>query len=508
MIVAVMGAVFNVIFAFGLACILFFTGVPVPEGSNTTTVGYVQEQIVTNSNSLAELGLGQTTLGPAFAAGVKSGDKILAVDDQPVKTFGQIGEAILLGNRKNSQGEPACVLSIQRGDERKEITIQPARRELNARSGDRIRVAGIMPKSNVVIDKPMPESPAALAGIVAGDKILKVDGQPINNTTEFQEVLRSGGANERLIEVESTLGENKGTKRIVKLTPQMKTMTNPVAVITYGESNKQSSIVLVPVTSNLLSIDEKNPRNQLMVLSVFPEDNERTDSLKVGTVFDKIDGKELTIIRSLEDLTNATNQGPQNLTFYWKRANGENGSVILKNAEIKQGEPLERALIGAQFLSVPEIAYYNPFEICVRITQQTFTTLGRLFDRSSDIKVNQLASVISISKTYYHISDDIRRVLWFTVLINLNLAVLNLMPIPVLDGGHMLIATLNRFIKGGLNTKAVTIVQFACMAMLFTLMGYIMLNDVRRCSGDNEMQLKQQIINRHLLRPVSFSETK
>ena len=82
------------------------------------------------------------------------------------------------------------------------------------------------------------------------------------------------------------------------------------------------------------------------------------------------------------------------------------------------------------------------------------------------------------------------------------------MPIPVLDGGHMLIATLNRFIKGGLNTKAVTIVQFACMAMLFTLMGYIMLNDVRRCSGDNEMQLKQQIINRHLLRPVSFSETK
>lgn len=508
MIVAVMGAVFNVIFAFGLACILFVTGVPVPEGNGNTTVGYVHEQIVTNSNSLAELGLGQTTLGPAFAAGVKSGDKILAVDDQPVKTFGQIREAILLGNRKNSEGEPTCVLSIQRGNEQKVITVKPVLLELNSRSGDRIRVTGIDPKMNVVIDKPTPESPAALAGIVAGDKILKVDGQPINNTTEFQEVLRKGGANERLIEVESTLGENKGTKRIVKLTPQMKTMTNPVAVITYGENNKQSSIVLVPVTSNLLSSDEKNPRNQLMVLSVFPEDNERADSLKAGTVFDKIDGKELTIIRSLEDLNNATNQGPQNLTFYWKRTNGENGSVILKNAEIKQGQPLERALIGAQFLSVPEIAHYNPFEICTRITQQTFTTLGRLFDRSSDIKVNQLASVISISKTYYHISDDIRRVLWFTVLINLNLAVLNLMPIPVLDGGHMLIATLNRFIKGGLNTKAVTIVQFACMAMLFTLMGYIMLNDVRRCSGDNEMQLKQQIINRHLLRPVSFSETK
>ena len=508
MIVAVMGAVFNVIFAFVLACILFITGVPVPEGNGNTTVGYVQEEIVTNSNSLAELGLGQMAPGPAFVAGIKSGDKIIAVDDNPVSTFSQVREAVVLGNGKNSQGEPTCRFTIQRGDEQKVIVIHPARIELNARSGDRVREVGIEPKNNVLMTKPTPGSPAAFAGITEGDKVLSVDQQPINNINEFKEVLRKGGATQRLIEVEQTVGENKGAKRIVKLTPEMKTMTNPVAVITYGETQKPISIVLVPVTQNLLSSDAKNPRNQLMILSVFPEDNERADSLKAGTVFDKIDAKELTVLRSLEDLENATNQGPQNLTFYWKRSNGENGSVVLKNAQIKQGKPLERALIGAQFISAPEIAYYNPFETCTRIIQQTFTTLGRLFDRSSDIKVNQLASVISISKTYYHISDDLRRVLWFTILINLNLAILNLMPIPVLDGGHMLIATLNRFIKGGLNAKAVTIVQFACMAMLFSLMGYIMLNDVRRCSGDNEMQLKQQIINRHLLRPVSFSETK
>jgi hypothetical protein len=169
---------------------------------------------------------------------------------------------------------------------------------------------------------------------------LKVDNQPINNNFEFQEILRKGGATERLIEVEQTLGENKGSKRLVKLTPEMKTMTNPVAVITYGENNKQSSIVLVPVTQNLHLSDDKNPRNQLMVLSVFPEDSEKTDLLKTGTVFDKIDAKELTVLRSIEDLENAVNQGPQNLTFYWKRANGENGSVVLKNAQIKQGKPL------------------------------------------------------------------------------------------------------------------------------------------------------------------------
>lgn len=508
MIVAVMGAVFNVIFAFGLAIILSFTGVPVPEGSGSTVVGYVQEKIPTSANQLSELGLGQMIPGPAFVAGIKSGDKIIAVDDNPVSTFSQVSEAVLLGNGKNSQGEPTCRFTILRDNQEQTIIVQPARVELNARSGDRIRVAGLMSRNTVVLDKPLAGSPADLAGLVAGDRFVSVDGQTIYNTAQLQEILRSGGATQRTVEVESTQGENKGAKRTVKLTPQMKTLTNPVAVITYGENQKQNSIVLVPVTANLVPADAQTPRNQLMVLGVFPEDASRAELLKTSTVFDKIDGKELTILRSLEDLEKATNAGPQNLTFYWKRANGENGSVILKNAEIKPGQPLERALIGAQFLSVPETAFYNPFQTCARIISQTFTTLGRLFDRNSDIKVNQLASVISISKTYYHISDDLRRVLWFTVLINLNLAVLNLMPIPVLDGGHMLIATLNRFIKGGLNTRAVTIVQFACMAMLFGLMAYIILNDVRRCTGDNEMQLKQQIISRHVLRPVNFTESK
>jgi hypothetical protein len=44
------------------------------------------------------------------------------------------------------------------------------------------------------------------------------------------------------------------------------------------------------------------------------------------------------------------------------------------------------------------------------------------------------------------------------------------------------------------------------MAFLFSLMAYIILNDVRRCSGDNELQIKQQIVERHLQKPVLFNE--
>jgi RIP metalloprotease RseP len=508
MIVAVMGAVFNVIFAFALATILWFTGMPVPEGSGSTIVGYVPEQVVTSSGQLSELGLGQTVPGPAFTAGIRSGDEIIAVDGVEVKSFTQITEAVMLGNGMNSQKQPVATFTLKRGEEKLDITVLPARVELNARSGDKVRVAGLMPRSDVIMSTPAAGSPAEKAGLKREDRIVSIDGHPVNNPTEFLERLRAAGPGERTLQVSRVDADGKGQLVTLKVSPKISATTNPVGLISYGEGDKRHAIVVVPVTRELLSNDPQANRDQLMVLGVSPEDPTRIDQLRIGTILDKVDGKELTVLRSLDDLVKATGAGRHTLTFYWKRANGDAGNFSLSEAEVKRGTPVERALIGAPFLAKPEIAHHNPIETCTHIIKQTFTTLGRLFDRDSDIKVNQLASVISISKTYYNISEDLRRVLWFTVLINLNLAILNLMPIPVLDGGHMLIATISKLSKKALNAKAVTIVQFTCMALILSLMGYIILNDVRRCSGDSERQLKQQVLDRHVYRRVDFAEKR
>jgi len=508
MIVSVMGAVFNVIFAFALATILWFTGMPVPEGNGSTIVGYVPEQVVTSSNHLSELGLGQTVPGPAFTAGLRSGDEVLAVDGVEVKSFKQINEAVMLGNGMNSQKQPVATFTIKRGAEKLDITVLPARVELNTRSGDKVRVAGLMPRSDVILNTPMLSSPAEKAGLIREDRIIAIDGRPVNNPTELLERLRVAGPGERTFQVSRVDTDDKSQLLTLKVTPKISTRTNPVGLITYSEGEKRHSIVVVPVTRDLLSDDPLASRDQLMVLGVSPEDSSRNDQLRIGTILDKVDGKELTVLRSLDDLVKATGAGRKTLTFYWKRANGDAGNLSLTEAEVSRGTPVERALIGAPFISKPEIAHNNPIELCTHIIKQTFTTLGRLFDRDSDIKVNQLASVISISKTYYNISEDIRLVLWFTVLINLNLAILNLLPIPVLDGGHMLIATISKLTNNALNAKAVTIVQFTCMALILSLMGYIILNDVRRCTGDSERQLKQQVLERHVYRQVDFVEKR
>jgi len=502
MIVSVMGAVFNILFAFLLATILWFTGMPVPEGNGSTVVGYVPEQIVVGSRDLAELGLGQTIPGPAFAAGVRSGDRIVAIDGQTVSTFSQVMEAIMLGNRRDGQGRPTSAFTIERDGKTMDLIIQPAMLDLNARSGDRVRVAGIQARTKVLLDDPAPGSPAALAGLKRDDHVLAVDGQAVNNTAEFRELLRKGGAVEHQLLIERA----DGIRTTIPVTPRINATVNPLSVVSYGEEGHRHSLVVVPVTKDLLTRDPEAKRDQLMVLGVSPEDPALADSLRIGTILDKVDGKELTALRSLEDLNKATAGGPRELTLYWKRANGDSGNLTLKGAEVHRGKPVEVAQIGAGLLTRPDLDKRNPFDTCVTIVKSTFTTLSRLFDRGSDIKVNQLASVISITKTYYNISEDITRVLWFTVLINLNLAVLNLLPIPVLDGGHMLIATIQRYTNNAIKASAVIILQYTFMALLFSLMAYIILNDVRRCSGDSELQLKQQILERHVYKAVEYKK--
>jgi regulator of sigma E protease len=366
-------------------------------------------------------------------------------------------------------------------------------------------MVGLQPRTEVIIDKPSPGSPAEKAGLKTGDRVLSIDGLPLNNTVEFRELLRKGGAKPRILLIE----REGGVSLKVTITPQVNTTVNPVSIIAYGEEKNRHQLIVLPATRDLLTNDPAAVRDQLMVLGISPEDPVLAETLKSGTIIDKVDGRtQITSVRSLEDLEKAGAGAPRDLTIYWKRANGDTGNLSLRNAQVRRGKPVEHAQIGAFFLMKTEMAYRNPWETCTGIVKSTFTTLGRLFDRGSDIQVKQLASVISITKTYYNISEDIRRVLWFTVLINLNLAVLNLLPIPVLDGGHMLIATIQRFTKGVLSNKAVIILQYTFMGLLLSLMAYIILHDVRRCSGDSERQLKQQLLERHVYKQQDFGAKK
>ncbi|HEX2861576.1 MAG TPA: site-2 protease family protein, partial [Lacunisphaera sp.] len=95
---------------------------------------------------------------------------------------------------------------------------------------------------------------------------------------------------------------------------------------------------------------------------------------------------------------------------------------------------------------------------------------------------------------YWDASEaGIRYVLWIAILVNVNLAIFNLLPIPVLDGGHMLFATIGRLRGRALPVNFIAATQSVFIILLFTMILYVSVFDVRRIARDvrTESQAKE-----------------
>ena len=77
-------------------------------------------------------------------------------------------------------------------------------------------------------------------------------------------------------------------------------------------------------------------------------------------------------------------------------------------------------------------------------------------------------------------SKGIHRTLWFMMFISLNLGLINLFPIPMLDGGHLLLNFIE-FVKGSpLNKRSLELVHMIGLVLLLSLMVFATYNDVLR----------------------------
>jgi len=78
----------------------------------------------------------------------------------------------------------------------------------------------------------------------------------------------------------------------------------------------------------------------------------------------------------------------------------------------------------------------------------------------------------------------LRTVLRLTILINVNLAILNLLPIPVLDGGQIVFATIGRLRGRSLPANFIMTTQSVFVVLILSLVVYISFFDVKRWSRD------------------------
>jgi regulator of sigma E protease len=118
-------------------------------------------------------------------------------------------------------------------------------------------------------------------------------------------------------------------------------------------------------------------------------------------------------------------------------------------------------------------------------TAMTFRTLWSLINPHSDIGLSKVSGAVGIFRIFYSAAEaGIRAVLMFTILVNVNFAILNLLPIPVLDGGHMLFATIARLRGRALPVNFVMAAQSVFMVLIFSMIIYVSVFDVQRWARD------------------------
>jgi len=363
MIVAVMGAVFNILFAFLLSCILWFFGYDVRASQLTTEIGYVANE-VERWNPLIEEG--ETVPGPAKLAGFKPGDKILKVDDSSVEDFMDVQNHIVTGKRKTEEGHRKVTLLIER--EGKEISLN-ARPEVV--SNEEIRIIGIGPRETFFVGELTPGMPGKAAGLETGDQPWAIDG---NRIFSFG----------FLIDYLEGLEDNKS----VALT-----------VLKGGENGPEKTYSITPVEKKI-----------------------------------------------------------------------EQG-----------GELVTRRLIGFRPVHKIITTYPNPITLVAKRVKDMYLTLSGLISPKSDVKLRNMSGPVGIVN---HLSlfakIGFKKLLWFVVFVNVNLAILNLLPIPVLDGGHMVFATIEKLRGQPLPIAFLERAQILFVALIFSFMLYVTFFDVRR----------------------------
>ena len=142
-------------------------------------------------------------------------------------------------------------------------------------------------------------------------------------------------------------------------------------------------------------------------------------------------------------------------------------------------------MLGLAFYAAPNqdttIIYPGPFKQVGDSLRMMWTTLNRVIAPDSSIGVGHLSGPIGIGSLLYQfllMDDGWRMVLWFMVLFNVNLAVLNMMPFPVLDGGHITLAVLEKICGRPVQAKPLEILQTVCAIALISLMLFVSSKDI------------------------------
>jgi regulator of sigma E protease len=303
-----------------------------------------------------------------------------------------------------------------------------------------------------------PGGPAWKAGLRAGDEIVEIDGHKI---TQFA-ASSHDSVTWRIVTSEGT---NIAIKYLREGQEHMAYATPYRRPTKWYERKAFRQILVLPARESVIH-------------SVITNSPAAIAGLRRGDEVVALNGEKIyslnAVFQAEEAMTNA-NAKPVTLTI--KRSNETFTATLLAEKPMRPPNSNPSFGINAwEDRAGTTLIYPHPVEqIRVSVTQ-IVGTLRAVFSRKSDVSVQQLGGAVMIIRVYTNLFDSPdgwRLVLWFSVVMNVNLALLNMLPFPVLDGGHITLAILEAIRRRPVSGAILNYFQTACAVALIAFMLFI-----------------------------------
>ncbi|MFY0530122.1 RIP metalloprotease RseP [Archangium gephyra] len=448
-LIVVAGPVFNLVFPVLIYFFVFFG----PHETISTRVGYVDPAM------------------PAAAAGIRAGDRIVAVDGEKVRTFEEMREAFV------GRFERSIPITIERDGKQQIVNLTPERL-VESSPVDSVErgLIGVAPTNRPAMLGVPAGSPAAEAGLKTFDRILSINGVAIPDEAALHEQLaKMEGPLELTIQrlEPVTAGVVSGHSPTVKtVTVQKQPDAEGFAALGAEPSDTYVGIVFpgsaaekagLRVGDRLVSLNDQR-LNSFNVLSG------KLSTLKDQTFklsWLSADGRERTEVVAQASRTSKDEMGQESSRLElglrpWMPSSAELLPPDKVTVTLGVGEALREAATV-----VPKIVGQMVKVIGGLVTGQvSHKTLG------GPVMMYQLASK--------SVDQGLDYFLNLMAIISINLGVMNLLPIPILDGFHLLAAFWEGIRRRPIPVRVREVANVVGLVLLMALMGMALINDITR----------------------------
>jgi regulator of sigma E protease len=321
-----------------------------------------------------------------------------------------------------------------------------------------------VPGSRPVIDVPAAGTPAAVAMFQAGDTAVKIAGRPVRTWEDVRLALLKHAVARDVVEIE--VRDETGALQVRRLDLSS---LDPDQV----DSDFLDSVGLLPLKAGPKPVAE----------TVIPGSAAERAGLKPGDRILAVDAKPVSSWADLVKTIRASPGVP--LEAKVRRATGE--ELVLRvtpEPSLENGATIGKIGVGP-FIDIkypPGAALWQATKKTWDMSVFTLEMLGRMV--IGEVSLKNLSGPITIAD-YAGQSAQMGWMAYvsFIALISISLGVLNLLPVPVLDGGHLMYY-IAEIIRGRpVSDRALEIGQRIGMVVLFSLMAFAIYNDIYRLVG-------------------------